>query len=70
MPLYEYRCRKCTEDFEMLVFSDDEPVACPKCDSDKVDKQLSLPAQPVVKSLAVSDCNTSGPPCNPNCCRM
>jgi putative FmdB family regulatory protein len=70
MPLYEYRCRKCDEDFEMLVSSAEEPVACPECDSESVEKQLSLPGQPVVKSLPTSGCNPSAPPCGPGCCRM
>ena len=30
MPLYEYHCGKCEDDFEKLVFGKDE-VACPKC---------------------------------------
>lgn len=69
MPLYEYRCRECDEHFELLVYSADESVACPKCESAQVDKQLSLPAAPV-KSLPVGGCDTSGPPCGPGCCRL
>lgn len=30
MPIYEYRCDKCEDDFEVLVFGNDE-VACPRC---------------------------------------
>lgn len=70
MPLYEYHCRRCDEDFELLVYSAEEPVACPSCESEKVEKKLSLPAPPAVKALPVSGCDTSGPPCGPRCCRM
>ena len=30
MPIYEYHCRKCEDNFEKLVFGSDE-VVCPKC---------------------------------------
>jgi putative FmdB family regulatory protein len=30
MPIYEYRCGKCEDDFEVLVFGRDE-VVCPTC---------------------------------------
>jgi putative FmdB family regulatory protein len=30
MPIYEYRCVKCEDDFETLVFGNAE-VFCPKC---------------------------------------
>ena len=35
MPIYEFRCRKCGEDFEVLFRSRDAKitVACPKCKS-------------------------------------
>ena len=33
MPLYEYRCEKCNEEFEVLRrINDEEEVRCPKCD--------------------------------------
>ncbi|MEK6657082.1 MAG: zinc ribbon domain-containing protein [Nitrospirota bacterium] len=41
MPIYEYRCNKCSEEFEKLVFSN-TAVCCPKCSSDKVIKKMSL----------------------------
>lgn len=30
MPIYEYKCDTCQDDFEKLVFGKDE-VVCPKC---------------------------------------
>lgn len=43
MPLYEYTCRKCERDFELLIRSDETPQ-CPECGSRKLDKLLSVPA--------------------------
>jgi putative FmdB family regulatory protein len=40
MPMYEYVCMKCEEHFEELVRGDQE-VACPRCGTTKVAKQLS-----------------------------
>ena len=31
MPMYEYRCLDCEEEFEELVRSVDEEVECPEC---------------------------------------
>ncbi len=41
MPIYEYKCKDCNKAFEKLVFGEDE-VFCPECNSNKVEKQLSL----------------------------
>ena len=40
MPLYEYRCRKCSRRFETLVFGDEKP-ACPKCEGRDLEKLWS-----------------------------
>lgn len=42
MPIYEFVCRKCNNDFEELVFSQSEKVACPACGSKKVERQMSV----------------------------
>jgi putative FmdB family regulatory protein len=71
MPMYEYSCRKCEYQFEMLV-KGDEKVECPKCNSTKLEKLLSLPGAPRVRgsaSLPMS-CPTDLPPCGPGCCRL
>jgi putative FmdB family regulatory protein len=41
MPIYEYVCRDCGERFEKLVRSWGETVACPGCEAEAVDKQVS-----------------------------
>lgn len=71
MPLYEYSCRVCEQSFEALVF-DGEPIECPKCGGDNLDRLFSLPARPRVgpSALPVSNCEPDRPPCGPGCCRM
>ncbi|MBN2327532.1 MAG: zinc ribbon domain-containing protein [Candidatus Omnitrophica bacterium] len=41
MPIFEYACRDCGQNFEELVFSQQDQVHCPQCDSASVQKQLS-----------------------------
>ena len=41
MPIFEYSCSKCGEEFEELVFNDSNPVPCPKCGSEETGKLMS-----------------------------
>ena len=43
MPMYEYRCRRCGEDFEELVRTDtpDSEVECPECGVYEAGRKLS-----------------------------
>ncbi len=41
MPIYEYNCQNCGDDFECLVFRSDEAVECPKCGNDRPKKKMS-----------------------------
>jgi putative FmdB family regulatory protein len=43
MPLYEYVCAKCEEEFEFLVRGGETP-ACPTCGSESLRQQLSVVA--------------------------
>ena len=54
MPMYEYRCRKCSERFEMLrrMTDDDRDVECPECRSDEVERLLS--------AFSAGGCGSSG----------
>jgi len=45
MPLYEYHCRECGREFEVLVRGS-EQIECPHCHSAKLEKLLSVPAAP------------------------
>jgi putative FmdB family regulatory protein len=44
MPIYEYRCKKCGEKFELrLGFSQDKRyLKCPKCGGEDPDRVFSL----------------------------
>lgn len=58
MPIYEYKCKKCSESFEKLVFATDcEPVECPKCGSGQVEKLLSSAG--FIASSGSTACSTS-----------
>jgi len=43
MPIYEYKCNACGEEFEKLVFSSSasNDVKCEKCGSDEVERKVS-----------------------------
>jgi putative FmdB family regulatory protein len=43
MPLYEFKCLKCNEFFELLVMKKGEEVEmqCPKCNSSEFERVLS-----------------------------
>lgn len=72
MPLYEYHCDDCGEDFELLVRGNQTP-ACPRCEGDHLAKRLSVPAAPVTgsASLPMADFGGCGKPgCGPGGCGM
>lgn len=41
MPIYEFHCSGCGEDFEELVFGQPETINCPKCKGTEVKKLMS-----------------------------
>jgi putative FmdB family regulatory protein len=43
MPIYEYRCQACRQQFEVLVRPGTQP-ACPACESQQLERLISLPA--------------------------
>jgi putative FmdB family regulatory protein len=44
MPIYEYRCKSCGEEFELLIRGTSAPPACPACTGADLERLLSLPA--------------------------
>jgi putative FmdB family regulatory protein len=60
MPIYEYICKSCEEDFEVLVFGN-KKVVCPKCNSEKIIKKISSFAIKGVQkgNSACSSCKSS-----------
>lgn len=58
MPIYEYKCRECGNEFEELVFTTDaEPQACPSCKSDNTERKISRVS---TGGLSAGSCGTSG----------
>jgi putative FmdB family regulatory protein len=43
MPIYEYRCRDCEAEFELLLLAGTEAV-CPECSGSELERLLSTPA--------------------------
>ncbi|HBC45998.1 MAG TPA: hypothetical protein DCZ43_03025 [candidate division Zixibacteria bacterium] len=42
MPIYEYKCHKCGEKFEIFTLSQsDTSVICPKCGSENIERVMS-----------------------------
>jgi putative FmdB family regulatory protein len=41
MPIYEYECRQCGEEFEHLVMASSSGPSCPSCRSDDLERKLS-----------------------------
>ncbi len=70
MPLFEYACQKCEHTFEALVFGD-EKAHCPECESDKLQKLMSVPAKPQgsLGTFANACGDPSLPPCGAPGCR-
>lgn len=68
MPIFEYKCCSCGEDFEKLVFGHTE-IKCPKCSSIVVRKKFSVfSATGTQKPLAgTSGCLTCSKPSCSSC---
>ncbi len=73
MPLYEYACKTCNHQFELLVRGS-EPPACPECHSENLERRMSVFAAhtsgaSAFKSSAVAGaCGTCGDPRGPGAC--
>ena len=42
MPIFNYKCQSCNEDFEYFIVRSDDYPHCPKCASKNLKKQVSL----------------------------
>jgi putative FmdB family regulatory protein len=66
MPIYEYVCKQCGNEFEELVFNDEEPVTCPKCGATDTEKLMSACSAkvdgggPNLDSLQGTSCGSGG----------
>ncbi len=41
MPIYDYRCRKCANEFELIVLKGSPTPACPECQTEDIEQLLS-----------------------------
>jgi len=70
MPLYEYACRECRREFELLVRGEERPK-CPHCESRRLDKLVSAAAGHVARgkeSTAGMPDNCGRPQCGAGGC--
>jgi len=74
MPLFEYSCRECSHRFEYLTRQGQTPH-CPSCESEDLEKQLSVFAVSAPSSSGSFDaapgpCGSCGDPRGPGSCSM
>jgi len=71
MPIFEYICKECQHQFEALVYGK-EKAACPKCQSKKLEPQLSVFAVSAkghpAPAMTSSPCGSCGSPDGPGSC--
>jgi putative FmdB family regulatory protein len=73
MPIFEYVCRECDHQFETII-QGKQKAHCPKCESRKLDQQLSRFAvsgsEKSATPMASSPCGSCGDPRGPGSCSM
>jgi putative FmdB family regulatory protein len=74
MPIFEYACQHCHQDFEILVRSHTVPQ-CPHCQSTALDKKLSVFATAAAGAegmtmAAPAPCGSCGHPDGPGACAV
>jgi putative FmdB family regulatory protein len=78
MPIFEYRCKSCDEEFEALVLGRDKP-ACPSCRGRKLERLLSTFAAVTggavrrgggTRPEASGPCGACGDPRGPGACSI
>ena len=73
MPIFEYVCKECQHQFEALVYGK-EKAACPKCQSKRLEPQLSVFAVSAkgnsAPTMSAGPCGSCGDPRGPGACAM
>ena len=75
MPIFEYVCKHCEHEFEALIFGT-QKAECPKCQSKKLEPQLSVfavsakSASASQPSRAAGPCGSCGDARGPGSCSM
>jgi putative FmdB family regulatory protein len=73
MPLYEYACKSCASQFEVLMRANETPE-CPSCRGRDLERKLSVFAAHTVgtpvRSARASACGSCGDPRGPGACSI
>jgi putative FmdB family regulatory protein len=72
MPLYEYSCKECAHQFELLVRTSDTPE-CPACHATALERRFSVFAAHTASPRAAAapgPCGSCGDPRGPGACSM
>lgn len=72
MPIYEYACGNCGREFEALV-RNGNPPACPQCQSQRLNKKLSVFATHGTTDSGATlpgPCGSCGHPGGPGSCAV
>ena len=73
MPIYEYACHKCGQEFETLVRSNTIPD-CPSCHSTELERKLSefavAPSTADAAPITTGRCGSCGHPDGPGSCAL
>ena len=73
MPLYEYTCRTCTHQFELLV-RNGQTLECPSCHGDSLERRFSVfaahTAAAPARASAPGPCGSCGDPRGPGACAL
>lgn len=59
VPLYEYTCTDCHTTSEILIRGAEEPI-CPECQSQRLVKELSVPAVNTRGTQSAGSCQPGG----------
>lgn len=72
MPIFEYSCKRCGNEFETLVRGSSPAVECPKCHGTELTKKLSAFAAPsgstAGRAADLGACSSCGHPDGPGSC--
>jgi len=78
MPIFEYVCKECRHEFEALIFGK-QKAECPKCQSKKLQPQLSVfavsakrggSARPSFSTGSPAPCGSCGDARGPGACSL
>ncbi len=75
MPIFEYACGSCGNEFETLVRASSPAPQCPECHGDNLQKKLSAfavasSAAPATAAATPGPCGSCGHPAGPGACQL